>query len=188
MPESKNLLSFFLLVLLAGITWWLAEKLSPKEEVASKLDQSQVDYYSKNLHRMVLSTEGKPKEVLVADLMTHYKNDDRTEMDKPVLTLYKNKGEPWIIHSATGTSLAGGKTILLHGDVLITRKDDKGEELRIITKNVTYIPDTEYAETAEHVLMLGPNDASSGTGAQVYFSPALKINLLADVRRKHETH
>ncbi len=187
MPEPKTIASYLVLILLAGGTWWLADLLGPKEETESKVDQSQVDYYSRNIHRTVLSPEGKRKEVLFSELMTHYKDDDRTEMVKPVMTLYKNKGEPWIIHSDTGTSFSGGKAVLLNGNVLITRKNDKGEELRIITKNVKYNPETEYAETAEHVLMLGPHDASSGTGAQVYFEPELKINLLADVRRKHET-
>ena len=187
MPEPKTIASYLILILLAGGTWWLADWLSPNEEAESKADLSQVDYYSGNIHRTVLTPEGNRKEVLFSELMTHYKDDDRTEMVKPVLTLYKSKGEPWIIHSDTGTSQSGGKAVLLHGNVLITRKNDKGEELRIITKNVKYIPETEYAETAEHVQMLGPHDASSGTGAQVYFEPALKINLLADVRRKHET-
>ncbi len=187
MLQPKTIASYLILLALAGGTWWLADRLSPEQAPESRVDQSQVDYYSKNIHRTVLNMEGKPKEVLFAELMTHYKDDDRTEMVKPVLTLYKSKGEPWIIHSDTGTSLSGGKAVLLHGDVLITRKNDKGEELRIITKNVKYNPETEYAETAEHVLMLGPHDASSGTGAQIYFEPTLKINLLADVRRKHET-
>jgi lipopolysaccharide export system protein LptC len=178
--------SKLILVLLVGGTWWLAEKLNPKDVIETKLDNSQVDYYSKNITRIVLTSEGTPKEKLFAPLLTHYKNDDRTELDKPTQTLYKKGEEPWIIHSATGTLLSKGETVLLHGDVLITRKNDKGEELRIITSNVKYIPEREYAETAEHVLMLGPNDASSGTGAQVNFEPALQIKLLADVRRKHE--
>jgi hypothetical protein len=78
--------------------------------------------------------------------------------------------------------------VLLHGKVLITRKNDKGEELKIFTSNVKYTPDTEYAETAEFVRMEAKDDITTGTGAQVYFEPVLKINLLADVRRKHETH
>ena len=174
------------LILLAGGTWWLAETLAPKEVTEQKVEHDQIDYYSKNIHRTVLTEEGIAKEMLFAPLMTHYKNDDRTELDKPTQTLYKKDGEPWVIHSDWGTLTAGGKEVFLRGDVLITRKNEKGDELRIMTTNVKYIPEKEYAETDEHVLMLGPDDASSGTGAQVYFKPDLKINLLADVKRKHE--
>ncbi len=186
MIDQKALGNTFLLVLLAGGTWWVAEKLNPKDTVEPKIDHSQVDYYSKDITRTVLTAEGVPKEKLFAPLLTHYKNDDRTELDNPTQTLYKKDGLPWVIKSQAGTLLSGGEAVLLRGKVLITRKNDKGEELRIITSNVKYIPDQEYAETAENVLMLGPDDASSGTGAQVYFEPFLKINLLADVRRKHE--
>jgi lipopolysaccharide export system protein LptC len=136
----------------------------------------------------VLTPEGIPKEILVAELMTHYKDDDRTEMENPVMTLYKEGQEPWIIRSESGTSLAGGQAVLLRGEVLITRKDSKGEELKIVTSNVKYTPDKNFAETREHVLMLSKDDKTSAIGAEVTFEPVLKINLLADVRRKHETH
>jgi lipopolysaccharide export system protein LptC len=186
MRDPKAFASKLILALLALGTWWLAETLRPNDMIETKTDSNQVDYYSKNITRAVLTSEGTLKEKLFAPLLTHYKNDDRTELDQPTQTLYKKGEEPWIIHSAAGTLVSGGKEVLLHGDVLITRKNDKGEELRIMTSNVKYIPDQDYAETSEHVLMLGPDDASSGTGAQVNFEPTLKINLLADVRRKHE--
>jgi len=188
MPNPKSVANHLLLLLLAGGSWWLAENLAPKDNGGAKVDTSQVDYYSKNIHRTVLTPEGVPKEVLFAELMTHYKDDNRTVMDKPVMTLYKKGGEPWIIHAEKGTSLAGGTAVLLHGNVLITRKNDKGEEMKIYTANVKYTPETEYAETAERVLMEAKDDTTSGTGAQVYFEPVLRINLLANVRRKHETH
>ncbi len=186
MLDPKTIANKLIWVVLAGGAWWVAENITPKDIIEPQANQDQVDYYSKNITRTVLNEEGIPKEKLFAPLMTHYKNDDRTELDKPIETLYKKQGEPWIIHASSGTLLSKGETVLLHGDVLITRKNDKGEEMRIITTNVKYIPNQDYAETADHVLMLGPNDASSGNGAQVNFEPALKINLLSDVRRKHE--
>lgn len=175
------------LVLLAIGSLWLVKELGPKDvSEPKKVDKSQVDYYSKNLTRTVLTPEGTLKEKLFAPLLTHYKNDDRTELDKPIQTLFKKEGRPWVIQSESGTLTAGGKEVFLHGDVLITRMNDKGEELKIVTSHVKYIPDQEYAETDEHVLMIGPGDASSGNGAQVNFEPYLQIKLLADVRRKHE--
>lgn len=186
MRSPTAIASKLALMLLAGGSWWLAQTLTPKEVIEPKVDPSQVDYYSKDITRTVLNAEGKPKERLFTPLLTHYKDDDRTELDQPTQTLFKTDGQPWVIHSESGTLVSGGKEVLLHGDVLITRNNDKGEELRIMTSNVKYIPDRNYAETDEHVLMLGPNDASSGTGGQVYFEPVLQINLLAEVRRKHE--
>ena len=187
MQAPRTLATQLVLVLLAAGSWWLADTLTPKDVNGAKVDTSQVDYYSKDIHRTVLTAEGARKEVLFAERMTHYK-DDRTAMDKPVMTLYKKGGEPWVIRAEKGTLAPGGKAVYLHGEVLITRKNDQGEEMRIHTSHVTYTPDTEYAETPQRVLMETKDDTTSGTGAQVYFEPVLKITLLADVRRKHETH
>lgn len=188
MATLRAIASKSILLALAAGTWWIADKLTIGEDSSSKTDNSPVDYYSKNIKRTVLSAQGAVKEKLFAELMTHYKNDDRTELERPVQTLYKSNGEPWVISAESGVSLSGGTSVLLNGKVLITRKDSKGEELRIITSNVKYLPDKEYAETADHVTMLGSKDATTSSGAQVYFEPVLKIKLLADVRRKHETN
>ncbi|MDD5034425.1 MAG: LPS export ABC transporter periplasmic protein LptC [Methylococcaceae bacterium] len=186
MVDWRNASFYLVLALLSAGSWWLADKLFPPDSAPVQAETDNVDYYSNNIHRIVLDVTGKPKESLFAVTMTHYKNDDRTEMEKPVMTLYKQDKEPWIIHSETGTSLSEGQAVLLHGDVLITRKNDQGEEIKIITRNVKYTPSEDYAETAEHVEMLGAHDVSSGTGAKVHFEPELLIQLLADVRRKHE--
>jgi lipopolysaccharide export system protein LptC len=188
MLDLRSFAIRLLLVLLAAGSWWLADQLTPKDEKVAKLDNSPVDYYSKNLHRTVLTPEGRVKEALFTEQMTHYKDDGRTEMEKPVMTLYQQQGEPWVIHAESAISEAEGKNVLMRGKVLITRKDNKGEEMKIVTSNVTYQPDLNYAETAEHILMLTRDDATSAMGAKVHFEPALSVKLLADVRRKHETH
>lgn len=187
MLNQKVIVTNLVLLVAAGGSWWLAESFVEKETVKPKDDNSQIDYFAKNLHRTVLDREGKPKENLFAELMTHYKNDNRTVMEKPTMTLFKSDGEPWVIHAEKGTSLAGGEAVLLDGKVVIARKSGD-DEVKIYTSNVKYTPDTNYAETAERILMVSKDDSTSATGAQVYFEPVLKINLLANVRRKHETH
>ncbi|HUL12653.1 MAG TPA: LPS export ABC transporter periplasmic protein LptC [Methylococcaceae bacterium] len=187
MITPKTFGTYLALGLLAAATWRVADNLMPAEEKTLKPERSEIDYYSTNVKRTVLTPEGKPKEVLFAVTMTHYKNDDRTEMDKPVLTLYKKEGEqPWVIHSDTATALSSGSTVFLKGDVLITRDTGENGVVRIMTKNAKVEPDKSYAETREHVLILSPQDELSGTGMQVHFEPALQVNLLAQVRRKHE--
>lgn len=189
MIAPKTVGTYLALAALAAATWWLADILTPTEEKAARPDRSQIDYYSTNITRTVLDLQGKPKELLFAVTMTHYKNDDRTEMDKPVMTLYKKEGEqPWVINADKGSVLAGGKVIWLRGNVLITRDTGKNGFVQIVTKNVRYEPDKDYAQTQAHVLIRGPRDEVTGTGMQVYFEPAFKANLLADVWRKHEMH
>jgi len=187
MIAPKTFGTYLALGLLAAASWWLADSLMPTEEKTVRPDRSQIDYYSTNITRTVLDATGKPKELLFAVNMTHYKNDDRTVMDKPVMTLYKKEGEqPWVINADKGTVLANGKVIFLWGKVLITRDAGKSGLIRIVTKNVKYQPDKDYAETSHRVVIQSAQDEVTGTGMQVYFEPVFKANLLADVRRKHE--
>lgn len=186
MFSQRSLRTYVALTALAAGTWWLADYLTPKEAPVTKQSRGKVDYYSTNVSRTVMTPQGKPKSLLFAVTMTHYTGTDETEMEKPVMTLYKPDASPWVIHADTATSLSGGSAVYLNGNVLITRETSRGDIFRIVTRNVKYDPDKDYAETAEHATIFGPQDELSGTGMQVYFEPELKANLLADVRRKHD--
>jgi lipopolysaccharide export system protein LptC len=186
MLSRRSIAAYCMLSAVAAGTWWLAETLTPKETAGPRPSRGPVDYYSTNVSRTVMSPEGIAKELLFAETMTHYKNDDRTEMDKPVMTLFKEGRPPWVINSETATTLSGGAEVVMNGDVLILRETKDGGTLEIVTRNVKYIPDRHYAETAEDVIIRAPREETHGTGMQVYFEPDLKFNLLADVRRKHE--
>lgn len=187
MITPKTVATQLVLILLAAGAWWLAEELTPKESPTDRPNADQIDYYSTQVTRTVMTPEGKPKEVLVSESMTHYKGDDRTELVKPVMTLLKQGNQhPWTIKGETGTVLAGGTRILVNGEVLISRTTEQGEPIQIFTRNVRYEPNRNYAETDEKVLMLSPQDETRGTGMQAFFEPELKFNLLAHVRRKHE--
>lgn len=180
-----NALGYTFWILLVAGTWWFANHIKLSEP-APKRESGQVDYYTTNLIRTVMNAEGIPKETLIAERMTHYKNDDHSFLVLPVMTLFKEGKKPWIIHSKTATLLEGGKTILMHDDVLVTRELSDGGQTEITTRNVTYIPDKNYAETAEDAQMVAPHDKVTGHGAQIYFEPDLLITLLSQVRRRHE--
>lgn len=187
MFTPRTVATYLTLGLLAAVTWWLADGLTPTDEKMLKSEPSQIDYYSINVTRTVLDEAGKPKELLFAETMTHYKNNDLTKLKKPVMTLYKKEGEqPWVIHAGAGTVRSGGDTIFLYGNVLITRDVGDNGLLQIMTKNIKVEPDNDYAETQEKVRILSAQDELTGTGMQVHFKPALNIKLLADVWRKHE--
>lgn len=184
--NSQSLARKAALLLATAATWWLAERLADKDSVEQKTDSSQIDYFATHIRRTALTAAGQPKDELFAERMTHFKHDDHTEMDKPVMTLHQAGGAPWIIRAAQATARAGGKQVLLQGEVIITHTDTAGEAIKIITANVTYLPDQDYAETAEAVEMLTADSRTRATGADVHFKPMLTINLHANVRRQHE--
>lgn len=187
MPTLKSLFTYLVLGLLVLGSWWAAERLMPKDESPAKSAPGKVDYYSKNIRRTVMDETGQPKELLLAETLTHYENDNHTELSRPVMTLYAKKGPPWVIHADSALLPGKGDEIFLQGNVLVRRDADKnGKTLRIETTNARVQPDKNYAETDEFVRVLSPPDTLTGTGAQVWFGDDLKFTILSNVRRKHE--
>jgi lipopolysaccharide export system protein LptC len=188
MPTLKSLLTYLVLGLLVVGSWWAAERLMPKEESPAKSTPGKVDYYSKNIRRTVMDETGQPKELLLAETLTHYENDNHTELSRPVMTLYAKDGSPpWVIHADSALLPGQGDQIFLQGNVLVLRDADKnGRTIRIETTNARVQPDKNYAETDEFVRVLSPPDTLTGTGAQVWFGDDLKFTILSNVRRKHE--
>jgi len=186
-PSRKSIALHLLLLIAAGTSWWAAERMFPEELAESREDLGTIDYYSKGVRRTAHDANGKMENLLVAVTMLHYKSDGRTELEQPVMTLTSTDGKPpWIIESETGVLEADGELILLNGKVRISKKNEKGEELKIFTRDVRYRPPEEYAETAERVRMVTPTDELTGTGMQTTFKPNLILKILSEVRRKHE--
>jgi len=187
MLSRKSLATSALLGAVALGTWWAAEILSPKDEPAPKLAPGKVDYASKNLRRTVMDEEGRPKELLLAETLTHYEDDNHSELTKLVMTLYVKEGPPWIIIADSAYVPGDGEVIQLNGKVLVLREADKnGRTVRIETTNARVQPTNNFAETDEHITVLSPPDTMTGTGAKVNFGDNLSYTILSDVRRKHE--
>ncbi|HYE37903.1 LPS export ABC transporter periplasmic protein LptC [Methylocaldum sp.] len=183
----RSLVTYLTLATLALLTWWLAGIFTPDEESQGPGTHGKIDYYSKNISRTLMDENGKPKQLLFAVNLTHYVDEDRTELAQPVLTLYGTDGPPWVIHSDTAVMPAEGDTLFLNGNVLILReRDANNRTLKIVTQNARVQPDSNYAETSESIQVLSPPDELTGKGAQVHFGDDLKVTILSDVRRKHE--
>lgn len=184
MPTLKSLATYLVLGLLALGSWWGVELLMPKEESPPKPTRGKVDYYSKDIRRAVMDETGRPKELLLAETLTHYENDNHTELSRPVMTLYSKQGPPWIIHADSAMLPGEGETIYLQGEVLVEREADKnGKTMRIETSEARVQPDNKYAETDEYIRVLSEGDTLTGVGGKVWFGDNLKFTILSQARR-----
>lgn len=178
---------YLVLGLLALLSWWAAERFGPPIEKGKKLEPGKVDYYSKGLRRTVMDEAGKPKELLVAEELVHYEDDNRSELTKPVMTLYTQEGPPWVIYAETATLPGDGEQIFLNGTVLVLRDANQdGRTMRIETSNARVQPDNNYAETDEDIRVISPPDYMTGTGAKLKFGDGIEYSVLANVRRRHD--
>ena len=184
-PRSAPL--YALLLAVVGGTGWLAYRLTPPPEPVAPKPKGVVDYYAVNLLRTIADESGKTKNILYAEKLTHFSDDDHTELDKPVLTMFSGDGPPWVVHGEQGVVSSRGAEVYLKGPVLVLRDADRnGRTVRAETSNVKILPDEDYGETEEFVQILSPPDELSGVGMQAHFGSALRVTVLSSVRRKHE--
>ncbi len=187
MVTARNLLTYASLALAVVGSGWVAEQLAPPAEPREAKTPGQIDYYARNIQRFTADIHGRRRNVLDAEKLTHYHDDDHSELERPVLTLYPSDGPPWVIHGERGTVSSKSTDVFLEGPVLVLRDADrKGRTFRAETSNVRIKPDEEYGETEDFVEIISPPDELSGIGMQVHFGKALRVTVLSSVRRKHE--
>lgn len=187
MISARNLIVYLVLIAAAVASSWYAEQLTPKDPVPKPKEPGNIDYYSLNLVRTSTDIRGNPKNLLYAEKLTHYRDDDHSELERPVLTIFTDDGPPWVIHGERGNVSSKGNEVFLEGAVLILRDADRnGRTVRAETSDVKIRPDDQYGETEDFVQIFSPPDELSGVGMQVHFGKALKVTVLSDVRRKHD--
>jgi lipopolysaccharide export system protein LptC len=187
MAAARSLLTYLILIAAVVGSFWVADKLAPPEEPREAKPPGEIDYYARNIRRFTADQQGRRRNVLEAEKLTHYHDDDHSELEHPVLTLFSSDGPPWIIHGERGTVSSRSTDVFLEGPVLVTRTADrKGRTFRAETSNVHVKPDENYGETEDFVEIVSPPDELSGIGMQVHFGKNLKVTVLSSVRRKHE--
>lgn len=187
MITARGLITYASLAAAVIGSGWIAERLAPPAEPRESTPPGQIDYYSRNIHRATSDITGKRVNVLVAERLTHYQNDDHSELERPVLTLFAEDGPPWVIHGERGIVSSKSTDVFLEGPVLVLRDADRnGRTVRAETSNVRIKPDENYGETEDFVEIISPPDELSGIGMQVHFGKALRVTVLSSVRRKHE--
>lgn len=183
---TKQIWVYLTLTILVLLSWLAADWLSPQPKKIQSTMTHRPDSFSKKLTKVTMSEEGRPKNKLIAESMVHFKDDDTTELEKPVLTYYNTESPPWVVHSNSGFIGAEGKTIFLSGKVLIAREAAPGVLPVIInTKDLTLKPKIDYAETAEFAELISNRNRISGTGLSLYFGEHKQIELHSNVRGKY---
>jgi lipopolysaccharide export system protein LptC len=142
--------SFFpiiVLALLAAAGFWL-ERIT-QQEPTPPVDHHRhdsdfmVDHFT--LRRFDLN--GKTQYVLVGDHMTHYGDDESTELVRPRLD-YLNRPEPMHVESERATVSKDGEVIVMNDKVFARREAhaDKPEST-LSTEQMTVWPDDEKMRT-----------------------------------------
>ncbi|MCI0654985.1 MAG: LPS export ABC transporter periplasmic protein LptC [Methylococcaceae bacterium] len=180
---TKQLWIYLALTIVVLLSWFVADWLSPQPKKIQSRDSHRPDSFSKKFSKITMTEEGKPKNKLIAESMVHFKDDDTTELEKPVFTYFNAEAPPWVVHSDRGFISTRGETIVLGGKVWITRAAAPGiEPVTINTENLRIKPKTDYAETDKFAELISNRNRISGIGLSLYFGEHKRITLHSSVR------
>ncbi len=183
--KPRTLILGSILLLIAGGSWWLAER-SATIEVQYPHSNRSPDFFLENFTATTMDPLGRPFRTLQASKMQHYLDDDSTTLTNPLMTVYDEQNPPWLIRSERGWLSGDGKLILLQGEVFIDR--EQGTDVRpvhIVTRELRVKPEEDYAETDQEVHITSLNDQVDAIGMQAWMRP-VRIHLLSKVKGRHE--
>jgi len=131
-----------------------------------------------------MDTTGAPHRRLSAPELRHYADDDSSELERPVLTVFNPSAPPWVIRSETGWVSADGEEVQMRGEVFIDRESaPTARPLHLQTRDLLVRPRQDYAETQQPVRAASGADwLTSEAGGQVWFGDSLLIKLAGRAR------
>lgn len=187
LPERRTLVLIVLLGLLALLTQWLLNLNEAGRRAPESKPRHEPDYTMENFVITAMNGMGQPAHKLRAPRMVHYADDGSTEFTRPDITLYQEGAAPWEVHAERGWMSKDHKHILLQDEVLIENPAAPASQVwHLKTRDLTLLPDEEYAETAQPVTITGRTSETRGVGMQVFIKEG-RLKLLSKVRGRYET-
>ncbi len=175
------------LALLGVATWWLAQRSEPEEPGAGTAPGHVPDYYVRDLRGRTMDETGRLSRSLRAERLTHFMDDQSTEVEAPRLTLYRLGEPPWQIESERGWVSPDGSVVLLKGAARITRDAAPGiRPVEVETSNLLVRPKDDYAETSEPVRITSLASRAQSVGMQAWLGKTSRIKLLSQARGHYE--
>jgi lipopolysaccharide export system protein LptC len=159
---TRKLPFFFLLLTALLLSGWSAFIIYHKKSAASLNEPGKPDAFMEEVVATIIDKQGKPSLIIVSPKMTHYLENDATEIIKPLMTLYRashqKSTKPWHLSADHAKALQGINQIQLWENVIINHPEDElDEKTTLLTPTLTVYPEKQTAETADPVVITQPN-------------------------------
>lgn len=184
--DKVTLLAALLLVLLAGVSYWLVNinQTPPIPRVASAIPVP--DYTMDNFTAVAMSLTGEPEHRLRAQRLVHFPHNNTSTLTQPHMTIFRPDAAPWQIHAEYASASDGRRLIVLRDDVLIENPEaGASHRIRLTTRDLRVLPEREYAETDQPVTIRQHIGVTHATGMRADLK-AGRVQLLNDVRGTYE--
>lgn len=181
MSASRHLIFLLILLFLAGASWWALTIVDPERRQTFTTSQEGPDHFMENFTSTTLNKEGFPLHQLKAVRLTHYPNEQHSELDDPVMTFFKEDTSTWVASAREGKILDDGEEVFLQGDVNIRRPGQTESVITMTTRDLHIMPNLDFAETSNSVVMQQNDNTVTAIGMQAHFGQG-EVDFLTEVR------
>ena len=165
---SGQIFPLILLALLAGLTFWLQKTVGGEEAKHDGNLRHDPDAIAENFMVRRFDQTGHLKYRLNAAQLTHFPDDDTSDLKSPTLISYRPAAPPVTITAKYAKATAKGETVFLWDDVSITRAAT-AERPEMIARmpELTAQPDAGLAFTGSPVEVTQGQSWLKGVGAHL---------------------
>lgn len=181
MSTPRHLTLLFVLLFLAAASWWALTIVDPERRPIFTTSVEGPDHFMEDFTSVTLNEAGVPVHQLKAVRLTHYPNDRHSELEDPVMTFYKDDNSHWIASAKEGRILDDGEEVFLQGDVFIRQPGKKDSVITINTRDLHILPNEDFAETPNSVVMQQNDNTVTAIGMQAHFGHGV-VDFLSEVR------
>lgn len=170
------------LLMLAAFTGGLVWSLFTMSHQTVADATEHYDAFATDVVSIQFSDLGTKHYELLSPRLNHYKNDNMTHVDNPVLYLYSPAQESWQVTAQYATALQGKRVIEFVSDVDISGAGTVNHKnTQLLTEKIRYYPDKGSADTPLPVTIVQPGSTIHAIGMDVDFN-AGTIALLSKIR------
>lgn len=161
----RNTMLSLLLILAISLSAWtilVSKNAEPKHNLT---DTSLPDAFMEDITATVMNKEGTPTLKVTTPKMVHYASNDSTDIDKPVVTIYRHSPNPWLISSDHAKATEGTSQILFWQNVVLNHTaDTDNPQTTMHTDTLTVFPNKKIAQTDQPITINQPDVTVHATG------------------------
>lgn len=152
--RASNWMPLVLLALLAAMTFWLAQTVSPPPGRAEGSKRHDPDMIVDGFDSTQFGENGIVRFTLSAKRAVHFPDDDTSQLTDVHFVSYEPDQPPLHATSEKALVTSNGDEVFLQGNVLVVREaGDKNSRLTVETTFLHVIPDDSIAKTDQPVVM-----------------------------------
>lgn len=172
-----TLLPIGIAALLAALTFWLDRATDPEDPARKAQKRHDPDFIIGQINVRRFDAGGTLKQSLIADTLTHYPDNNSTDVLHPQMTYY-NGGRETRIFSNTAKVTDDNKKVMLFGDVRLVKPADQDvPETTLRTQTMTVFPDDDVAQSSSRVTITRGQSIVSGD--VMYYNGKTQISMLS---------